>query len=203
MASATSKAMSIGAMPALPLAPRPTRILMPTTRSAFSRATRTHSLRSSRRRSSDSPTITVCEKAKMPAYDRLSNGRMRTGNAGSITCLRNPGKLPGPAVPASTKVAVALVRASATASTPIEVPPQYTWVCRSISPGVTTLPLTSRTSAPAGTGRSTPILATTPFENRTSLTWSSPCDGSITRAPRSSRSRFVSSWLIQHSYLIQ
>ena len=35
-------------------------------------------------------------------------GRMRTGADGSMTCLRKPGKFPGPAVPASTKTAVAL-----------------------------------------------------------------------------------------------
>ena len=120
--SATSSAMSIGAMPELPLAPRPTRTLTPTIRSRLSRATRRHSRMSSRRRSSHSPTITVPENAKMPANDKLISGRIRTGSAGSITCLRKPAKLPGPA--ASTKVAVALVRASATASTPIEVPPQ-------------------------------------------------------------------------------
>ena len=64
--SAASSAMSMGAMPEAPPAPRPTRTLMPTIRSAFSRATRTHSLRSSRRRSEHSPTITVLENAKIP-----------------------------------------------------------------------------------------------------------------------------------------
>ena len=188
VASATSSAMSSGAMPELPLAPRPTRTLMPTIRSACACATRTHSPRSSRRRSSHSPTITVFENAKMPANDRFSSGRIRTGRAGSITCLRNPGKLPGPAVPASTKVAVALVRASATASTPIAVPPQYTCVCRSIRPGVTTLPRTSRTSVPGPAASCSPMAATTPPEKCTSATRSMPCDGSITRAPRRIRS---------------
>ena len=59
----------------------------------------------------------------MPGNDTFMYGRMRTGD-GSITCLRKPSMLAGPAVPASTKVVVALVRASAAASTPIEVPPQ-------------------------------------------------------------------------------
>jgi hypothetical protein len=59
----------------------------------------------------------------MPANDTLMRGMMRTGE-GSITCLRKPAKLPGPALPVSTKVVTALARASAGASTPSEVPPQ-------------------------------------------------------------------------------
>ena len=42
----------------------------------------------------------------------------------SITWRRKPRKLPGPALPASMKVVVPLRRASASASTPSEVPPQ-------------------------------------------------------------------------------
>ena len=42
---------------------------------------------------------------------------MRTGE-GSITCLRKPWKLPGPALPASMKVVTPPVRASSSASTP-------------------------------------------------------------------------------------
>ena len=48
---------------------------------------------------------------------------MRTGD-GSITCLRKPWKLPAPALPASMKVVTPPVRASSSASTPSEVPPQ-------------------------------------------------------------------------------
>ena len=69
--SATSIAMSSGAIPLAPPAPRPTRTLMPTIRSLFSRATRTHSLRSRSRRSDASPTITVRLNAKMPANETL------------------------------------------------------------------------------------------------------------------------------------
>ena len=47
----------------------------------------------------------------------------RTGE-GSITCRRKPWKLPGPALPASMKVVTPPVRASSSASTPSEVPPQ-------------------------------------------------------------------------------
>ena len=122
--SATSSARSTGAMPAPALALRPTRTLMPTIMSACSRATARQDLASSRRTSCDSPYITAREKAKMPGKDRFSSGTMRTGRDGSITCLRKPRKLAGPAVPASTKVAVALLSASLVASTPIEVPPQ-------------------------------------------------------------------------------
>ena len=43
---------------------------------------------------------------------------------GSITCLRKPGKLPGPALPVSTQVVTALRRAKSSASMPSEVPPQ-------------------------------------------------------------------------------
>ena len=42
----------------------------------------------------------------------------------SITCLRKPGKLPGPALPVSTQVVTPLRRAKSSASMPSEVPPQ-------------------------------------------------------------------------------
>ena len=45
---------------------------------------------------------------------------MRSGD-GSITWRRNPWKIPGPALPASTNVVVPLRRATSTASTPREV----------------------------------------------------------------------------------
>lgn len=64
--SATSSAMSSGAMPDVPLADRPTRTLMPTTMSRLAAATRAHSRESSRRMSAHSPTITDWLKAKMP-----------------------------------------------------------------------------------------------------------------------------------------
>ena len=70
-----------------------------------------------------SPTITVLEKAKMPGKETLRNGRMRTGEV-SITCLRKPWKLPGPALPASMKVVTPPERATSSASTPSDVPPQ-------------------------------------------------------------------------------
>ena len=73
--------------------------------------------------SAHSPTITVFEKAKMPGKETLRYGRIRTGE-GSITCLRKPWKLPGPALPASMKVVTPPVRASSSASTPKDVPPQ-------------------------------------------------------------------------------
>ena len=87
--------MSSGATPLEPPAPRPTRTLMPTMRSRFSRAMRTHSPRSSRRRSEASPTITVRLKAKMPANETLRNARIRTGD-GSMTCRRKPGEIRRP-----------------------------------------------------------------------------------------------------------
>ncbi len=48
---------------------------------------------------------------------------MRTGE-GSITCLRKPRKLPGPALPASMTVVTPPVRANSSAATPSDVPPQ-------------------------------------------------------------------------------
>jgi hypothetical protein len=42
----------------------------------------------------------------------------------SITCLRKPEKLPGPALPVSTEVVTPLLRAKSSASMPSEVPPQ-------------------------------------------------------------------------------
>ena len=61
---------------------------------------------------------------------------MRTAD-GSITNSRNPWKLPAPALPASTSVVAPERRATGSGRTLSEVPPQYTWVCRSISPGAT------------------------------------------------------------------
>ena len=48
---------------------------------------------------------------------------MRTCD-GSITCLRKPAKLPGPALPVSTDVVTPEVRQNSSASMPSEVPPQ-------------------------------------------------------------------------------
>jgi hypothetical protein len=48
---------------------------------------------------------------------------MRTA-LGSITCLRKPAKLPGPALPVSMQVVTPLVRQNSSASMPSEVPPQ-------------------------------------------------------------------------------
>ena len=121
--SATSMAMSSGAMPLDPPAPRPTLTLIPTTRSACSRATRTHSRASSRRMSWHSPTITASLKANIPGKETLRNGSTR-GLAGSITWRRKPARLAGPAVPASTSVVVAPCRAISSGSTPMDVPPQ-------------------------------------------------------------------------------
>ena len=42
----------------------------------------------------------------------------------SITCLRKPAKLPGPALPVSTEVVTPDVRQNSSASMPSEVPPQ-------------------------------------------------------------------------------
>ena len=43
---------------------------------------------------------------------------------GSITCLRKPAKLPGPALPVSIAVVTPEVRQNSSASMPSEVPPQ-------------------------------------------------------------------------------
>src|SRR5690606_17429990 len=58
------------------------------------------------------------------------------------------------------------------------------WTCTSIKPGVTTRPLASTTSAPAGAARPTPTAAICSPTTNTSATASSPCDGSTTRPPR-------------------
>ena len=48
---------------------------------------------------------------------------MRT-SLGSITCLRKPAKLPGPALPVSTAVVTPERRQKSSASMPSDVPPQ-------------------------------------------------------------------------------
>src|SRR5277367_6474821 len=55
-------------------------------------------------------------------------------------------------------------------------------------PGVTMRPLTSLTSAPLSCA---PIPATRPFLKPTSITESTPCDGSITLPPRRTRSSCI------------
>src|SRR5207253_1312574 len=62
---------------------------------------------------------------------------------------RKPAKLPGPALPVSIQVVTPLVRQNSLASMPSDVPPQYTCEWRSIRPGATMWPDTSRTSVPA------------------------------------------------------
>src|SRR5262245_21302256 len=107
----------------------------------------------------------------------------------SITCLRKPAKLPGPALPVSIAVVTPEGRQNSSASMPREVPPQYPWVCRSISPGATVSPVTSRVSA--ALERSVPTLATLPPENATSVTRSMFCEGSMTLPPFRMRSNCI------------
>ena len=70
-----------------------------------------------------SPTITSRANAKMPAKEMWRKARTRVSWR-SITWRRKPVKLPAPAEPASTQVVVPARRASRSASTPSEVPPE-------------------------------------------------------------------------------
>src|SRR6266508_3711352 len=115
---------------------------------------------------------------------------MRTALA-SMTCLRKPAKLPGPALPVSIQVVTPLFRQNASASMPSDVPPQYTCVWRSIRPGATRWPDTSRTSVPASPARSGPILATLPAAKAMSAVRSRLWDGSIIRPPFRIRSNVI------------
>ncbi len=69
--SAACRARSSGATPVPPPAIRPARTLTPTTRSRCSRAARTASAGSHKRRSPHSPTMTFWLKPKMPAKEML------------------------------------------------------------------------------------------------------------------------------------
>ena len=81
----------------------------------------------------------------------------------AMTCLRKPAKLPGPAEPTSSQVVVPQRRASWSASTLMEVPPQYTWAWKSMLPGMTRHPVTSRSARPRSPG---PTAATLPPAER-------------------------------------
>ena len=99
----------------------------------------------------------------------------------SMTWRRKPAKLPGPALPVSTAVVTPDSRQKSSASMLMALPPQYTWVWRSIRPGVTTAPARSRTTV-RGEGASVPPKADTrPSVKATSHTPSWFCDGSMTR----------------------
>ncbi len=121
--SAAAKAWCRGAMPFTPLVFMPTRTFTMRIRSGCARATAAQVSVSIRRMSKDSPTIAVLEKAKMPAWLTCRAARMRVW-LGSMTWVRKPAKLPGPAEPASSQVVVPLRRASASASMLMLVPPQ-------------------------------------------------------------------------------
>ena len=92
---------------------------------------------------------------------------MRTAD-GSITNSRNPWKLPGPALPASTRVVAPERRATGSGRTLSEVPPQYTCVCRSISPGTTSAPAAATVSAASAGSMFEATSATLPPANATS-----------------------------------
>ena len=96
---------------------------MPTMRSLCSFATASATRELSSRRSDASPKLTSQCSAKMPGKAMFRNGRIRT-SAASITCLRKPWILPGPADPASINVVQPEKRAYSSGSTPSEVPPQ-------------------------------------------------------------------------------
>lgn len=92
---------------------------------------------------------------------------MRTG-AGSITNSRKPWKLPGPALPASTRVVAPERLATGSGRTLSEVPPHHTWVCRSINPGTTSAPSAATVRAARAGSMVASRAATLPLSKATS-----------------------------------
>ena len=86
-----------------------------------------------------------------------------------ITCLGMPPKVSQPALPASTMVVTPARTPPRSAFTPLPLTPSYTWVCRSMSPGVTIFPATSITRVASSAGMFDATRAIFPSSTATSL----------------------------------
>ena len=118
--------------------------------------------------------------------------------AGSTMNRLKPANDPAFELPASTIVVTPLRAHTGSGSSPILVAPQYRWVWKSISPGVTSLPDASITCCAWSAGISPSSAAIFPSARATSSTPRSPWPGSVTVPPLIKRSYFICPSLLKN-----
>src|SRR5438132_7416744 len=125
-----------------------------------------------------------------PIAEMLRNASIRTLERES-THSRIPSNVPAPVEPPSTHVVTPVERAMSSVRGPKSDEPTKQWAWRSISPGRTSFPETSRTASPAAASPG-PTSATSPSRTRTSSRPERPAPGSRTSPPLSRRPRVSS-----------
>ena len=122
-----------------------------------------------------------------PVWQMWRKGTISVWQLGMM-CRGNAPKVAEPALPASTMVVTPASTPPRSGLTPVRLTPSKTWACRSIKPGVTTLPPTAMVRAASVDGMSGAMRAICPPSTAMSCTPSSPADGSTTVPPLSKRS---------------
>src|SRR3989475_12788604 len=125
-----------------------------------------------------------------PIAEMLRKANIRTRDRDS-THSRIPSNVPAPVEPPSTHVVTPVARAMASVRGPKSDEPTKQCAWRSISPGRTSFPETSRTASPAAASPG-PTSATSPSRTRTSSRPERPAPGSRTSPPLSRRPRVSS-----------
>src|SRR2546422_714020 len=125
-----------------------------------------------------------------PIAEMLRKASIRTRDRDS-THSRIPSNVPAPVEPPSTHVVTPVARAMSSVRGPKSDAPTKQCAWRSISPGRTSFPETSRTASPAAASPG-PTSATSPSRTRTSSRPERPAPGSRTSPPLSRRPRVSS-----------
>src|SRR5690349_9665377 len=121
-----------------------------------------------------------------PVWQMCRNGMISVLHRGRM--WRQPPNVAAPALPASTMVVTPECTPARSGSTPVRFTPSKTCACTSISPGVTSLPVTSIMRAASAGAIPAATRAILPCSTATSSTPSRPLAGSITLPPFSRRS---------------
>src|SRR2546426_5988267 len=116
-----------------------------------------------------------------PIAEMLRNASIRTRDRES-THSRIPSNVPAPVEPPSTHVVTPVERAMSSVRGPKSDEPTKQWAWRSISPGRTSFPATSRSTSPAAASPG-PTSATSPSRTRTSSWPERLAPGSRTSPP--------------------
>src|SRR5215831_12646147 len=122
-----------------------------------------------------------------PVWQMCRNGITSVWQFGMM-CLGKPLKVAAPALPASTIVVTPAYTPPRSGWTPVRLKPSKTCACRSIRPGATILPATSIVRVASALGMSAAMREISPPHTATSMTPSSPVEGSTTVPPLSKRS---------------
>ena len=121
-----------------------------------------------------------------PVWQMCRNGITSVAQPGRM--WRQPPKVAEPALPASTMVVTPACTPPRSGLTPVRLIDSNTWACRSMSPGVTSLPATSMTRAASPGAMADASRAIVPCSTATSITPSSPLAASTTLPPLRIRS---------------